>query len=138
MTAARTSSMQRFRQMTTELQAEIRRDAIAELQASADLLVQQMKTVAPVGPTGNLRASIRKERGKKETIVRVMAGGALTTVAVRKGSGVPYDYAMAVEFGTRQAGAQPFFYPSWRLRRKRIRSAMRRRITANIKKRSAE
>jgi len=135
MTAARTSSMQRFKQLSEELQLEIRRDAIAELQASADQLVQQMKSAAPVGATGNLRTSIRKEPGKNETTVRVMAGGVLTTVQGRKYN---YDYAMAVEFGTQQAGAHPFFYPSWRLRRKRIRSAMKRRITANIKKRSAE
>jgi len=145
MTAARNASMQRFKQLSIELQLEIRRDAIAELVEQSDILMQQMKAAAPLGPTGNLRASIRREVGKKGNRIVIKAGGKLTTVQHRAASvratgkaTAPYDYSMAVEFGTQQAGAHPFFWPSWRLRRKSIRSRMVRKITANIKKRSAE
>jgi hypothetical protein len=34
--------------------------------------------------------------------------------------------------------AKPFFFPSYRLRKKKIVATMKRRITASIKKRSAE
>ena len=140
MTAARNASMQRFKQLSEELQLEIRRDAIAELVEQSDILMQQMKAAVPVGETGNLRASIRREVGKKGNRIVIKAGGALTTVQHRAASvratgraTAPYDYSMGVEFGTQDMGAQPFFWPSWRLRKKKIRSAMKRRITANIK-----
>jgi HK97 gp10 family phage protein len=160
MSQARLTSIQRFKQLTGDLQNEIRRDAIAELNLAADELVATMKMVAPLGATGNLRKSIRKGPGKRPTQVRVMAGGELTTVALRRGAtyerevrigsgdtagiarkaggaGVTYDYARGVEFGTQDASAHPFFFPVYRLRKKRIRSRLKRKITANVKKRSA-
>lgn len=137
MSQQRISSVQRFKQLTQELQREVRKDAIVELNAAADELVEQMRSAAPQGPTGNLKRSIRKEPGKRDTVVRILAGGPLTTVEARKGSGAPYDYSRAVEFGTQQAPAHPFFFPSYRLRRKTIRAKLKRKITADIKRRSA-
>ena len=161
MTSTRIASIDRFKRMTKELQSDIKQGAIAELNAGADALVAQMKAAAPLGKTGNLRRSIIKKAGKKETRVFVTAGGKLTTVqitgraavymrpvivgggntkGIAKGGthGVYYDYAMGVELGTHGHGASPFFWPSWRLRRKRIRANLARKINANIKKRSAE
>lgn len=159
MSQERISSIQRFKRLAQELQDEIRSDAIDELNRSADELVEKMRSAAPVGRTGNLRKSIRKEAGKTATRVLIKAGGPLTTRRYQRAAqyvrgvvlgsgdtrgiarggtaGVTYDYSRAVEFGTQDNPAHPFFWPSWRLRRKQIRSRMRRRITANIKKRSA-
>jgi HK97 gp10 family phage protein len=129
-------SVEAFRKLTIDMQRQIFNDAVGELNASADSLVTTMKSVVKHGPTGNLGNSIRKQAGSKPTIVRVMAGGASTT---RKGGGgKPYDYARAVEFGTVHMTAEPFFFPTFRLMRKPMRSSMRRKITKRIKQYSAE
>ena len=129
-------SVEAFRKLTIDMQRQVFNDAVAELNASADSLVTTMKSVVKHGPTGNLGNSIRKQAGSKPTIVRVMAGGASTT---RKGGGgKPYDYARAVEFGTVHMTAEPFFFPTFRLMRKAMRSSMRRKITKRIKQYSAE
>jgi HK97 gp10 family phage protein len=124
-----------FRKLTVDLQRDIFNDAVAELETQADSLVTTMKSVVVHGPTSNLANSIRKEPGKKETIVVVRAGGATTTVAH---AGKSYDYARAVEFGTEHVSAQPFFFPTYRLMKKKMRSAMSRKITKRIKQYSAE
>ncbi len=96
-----------------------------------------MKNVVKHGPTGDLAASIHKEEpGKVPTIVRVMVGGASTTR--QGGGGKSYDYARAVEFGTVKMAAEPFFFPTFRLMRKTMRTSMRSKISKTIKRYSAE
>jgi len=83
-----------------------------------------------------LRASVAVKQGNKDTVVRVLAGGSTTT---RKGvTGKEFDYSRAAEFGTQQNGAQPFFFPTYRLMKKKIVASMKRRIALQIKKYSAE
>lgn len=129
-------SVERFRKLTKDLQAEVHAAAVAELNVQADGLVEMMEAVAPRGPTGNLIHSIKKIPGKSDTQVRILAGGQLT---VRPSiSSKPYDYARADEFGTVNMPAKPFFFPTYRLKKKKMISTMKRKITAAIKKRSAE
>jgi HK97 gp10 family phage protein len=144
MSAVRTSSLERFRQLTLQLQKEVFANAVAELHTQAENLRDTIEQVAPVyqGPPvagvvpGALKHSVRIVPGKKDTIVRVVAGGELT---LRPSiSGTPYDYARGDEFGTQKMRAQPFFFPTYRLMKKKIIAAMKRRITRNIKKYSAE
>jgi HK97 gp10 family phage protein len=130
-------SVEAFRKLTLDMQRQILTDAVAELNAQADQLVTTMKSVVKHGPTGDLGNSIRKQPGSKVTIVRVMAGGATTTHPGRHGKPA-FDYARAVEFGTVHNPAEPFFFPTFRLMRKPMRSAMRRKITARVKQYSAE
>ena len=125
-----------FKKLTVDMQREIFNDAVAELHSQADALLGVMRSAVPHGPTSNLANSLRQEKGKKETVVVIRAGGASTTV--QHGTKPPYDYARAVEFGAQGNPAQPFFFPSYRLMKKSIRAAMRRKITKNIKKYSAE
>jgi HK97 gp10 family phage protein len=129
-------SVEAFRRLTLDMQKQVYDDALAELNAQADGLVNRMKSVVVHGPTSHLANSIRKAPGKVPTIVRVMAGGADTTRS--GGGGKSYDYARAVEFGTVKTPAQPFFFPTFRLMRKAMRSSMRRKISKTIKKYSAE
>jgi HK97 gp10 family phage protein len=129
-------SVAAFRKLTVDLQRDIFIDAVAELNAQAAALVGVMASAVKHGPTGELARSIRIEPGKKQTVVVVRAGGAATTR--QGGSGKPYDYARAVEFGTEHVAAQPFFFPSYRLMKKKMRSAMKRKITKRIKQYSAE
>jgi HK97 gp10 family phage protein len=129
-------SVERFRKLTEDLKQEVLDLAVSELNSQGDQLVSLMESVAPRGETGALEHSIRKIPGKSATQVRIVAGGRET---VRPAiSSKPYDYARADEFGTQNMPAKPFFWPTYRLRKKKIIAAMKRKITASIKKRSAE
>jgi HK97 gp10 family phage protein len=128
-------SVEAFRRLTVDMQRAVYNDAVTELDVQASGLVTRMKSVVKHGPTGHLAESIRKQAGKTPTIVRVMAGGEATTTGHGSKS---YDYARAVEFGTQKMTAEPFFFPTFRLMRKTMRSSMRRKITKRIKQYSAE
>lgn len=129
-------SLERFRALTNDLKAQVFKDAATELAAQADKLAALIKQVVPRGETGELEHSVRVIPGKTDLVKRVVAGGRLT---IRESvSSKPYDYARGDEFGTRDMKAQPFFFPTYRLSRKRIKSAMKRKLTATIKRYSAE
>lgn len=137
----RISSLQRFRALTEQMKKQVHAEAVRELNRQAMDLAQTIQSVTPVysGPPvpgvepGALRTTVNVVPDRsKDTIVRVVAGGAATTA--ERG----FDYARAVEFGTVNMKAEPFFFPTYRLRKKSIIRAMKSRITRNIKKYSAE
>ena len=81
----------------------------------------------------------------------IFAGGADTKRTVRKGgtkhrggpaTGFEYyeqpdfegDYALFQEFGTRNMPANPFFFPIWRIWKRRVRLRISRAVTRAIKK----
>jgi HK97 gp10 family phage protein len=132
---AKNQSVERFKRLSKQLQQEVHDEAVKELNAQGDMLVRQMISAAPEDK-GNLQHSVRKIPGKSDTQIRIMAGGVLTTRPAV--SSRPYDYARADEFGTKHMKAKPFFFPTYRLLKKKMISTMKRRITASIKKRSAE
>lgn len=105
----------------------------AELRNQANRLSEAQRDAAPQGETGNLRASCRVEDGRNELEVVVLAGGPLTTKEVRIGSGEPYDYALAVEFGNARVGAQPFFFPIYRRMRRGIEGAINKAMEQALK-----
>ena len=99
-----------------------------------DDLAAQAKAIAPVAPEfethpGQMRESIRREDN----------GRALSTTVVcdaRDKDGKPYP--AHVEYGHRtKAGrhvpAKPFFWPSYRVAKKRIRSRISRAINKGVK-----
>ncbi len=139
---ATNQSVERFRKLTEDLKHEVHANAVDELNRQAALLQKTIQAVAPVyrGPLesgGELKTSVRLVPDRsKDTIVRIVAGGALTTRPSI--SAQPYDYARADEFGTVKMPAHPFFFPTYRLMKKKIIAAMKRKIAASIKKRSAE
>lgn len=105
--------------------------AMASLQKSADELASAQKALVPVR-TGALRDSIHTETHPAELKISVKAGGPLTTKPARTGHG-SYDYANAIEFGTSKEHAEPFFYPAYRLLKKRLRNRTKRAISKAIK-----
>lgn len=128
-------SVERFRKLTEQLKKQVSEDAIKELDSQVDSLVNLMESVAP-SDKGVLRHTIKKVPGKSKTQVRIVAGGRET---VRPSvSSKPYDYARADEFGTQTMAARPFFFPTYRMRKKKIIAAMKRKLTATIKKYSAQ
>lgn len=108
-------------------------ELVAGVNEGADLLTGTMRTVVPRGKDGRneLAESIRKEPGRRPLQVLVKAGGELTT---RRMGGTTYDYSMGQEFGNEKVPAQPFFWPSYRLTKKRIRSTISRRMKKGIEK----
>jgi HK97 gp10 family phage protein len=138
------ASVERFRKLTEDLQKEVHVLAVQELNAQAKDLAETIQSVSPVYAgisssgvvSGALKHSVRVVPGKRDTLVRIVAGGELTTRPAV--SGQPYDYARADEFGTVNMKPTPFFFPTYRLRKKKIIAQMKRKIAASIKKRSAE
>lgn len=105
------------------LSFKVRRELATAIKAEADRLADAIKAAAPV-KTGALRDSVKVRRTRNDLTLYVTAGGDATTREIRQGSGEPYDYALATEYGTSKENAQPFFYPTVR--------AMEDDINANI------
>lgn len=130
------------------LPVEAKRQMAAALDKDADELVAAQKALAHFR-SGKTKESIRKEPGANELQVIVRAGGPLTTKEVRTGSGAPYDYALGEELGTKghivgglYAGAwspgtkkqdTAFFWPAYRLLKKRMRSRIKRAVNKAAK-----
>lgn len=129
----------------------------AELVKQMDALVADLKARAPVytGPEthrsdgsridpGALRDSIRWVWGKAPkgsiTLGEANVGGAneeegirITVIAGGKGPWGDAFYARWVEFGTVKWAGSPFFWGTYRDRRRRIRAGITRAIRAAIK-----
>lgn len=133
MADAKTLGLDRIKARIAAMPGAVRTALQAELEAEGDELVTAMQRLVHKR-SGELEASIRKEPGERDLQVIVRAGGATTTKPVRKGASATYDYALAEEFGNKHSSAQPFFFPTYRAKRK----AFRRRRTAVAKKAIAE
>lgn len=125
-------SLNRLMRRFSAIPEQIRKDVAAEVQRGADYMVATAKRFAPNGE-GDLDASIRSEPGDHALQARVMAGGETTTRPVREGISATYDYAKAVEWGTENMEAQPYFYPAARLTRRRIKRNVNRAIRKAVK-----
>jgi HK97 gp10 family phage protein len=110
------------------------------LLTQASLVASEQKSLAPVDISsktpGALKDSVRVERGrateKKAIVIKIKAGGAKTK---KEGAGgKAYDYGRAVEFGTKDMPAHPFFFPIWRARRKEVRAAVRKAVKQAVLK----
>lgn len=88
---------------------KLKRELAAKLKEQADELADAIKAEAPV-VSGTLRDSVKVRRRRNELELEVVAGGQATSKEIRKGAGVDYDYALAVEYGTTERPAEPFFY----------------------------
>lgn len=122
---------------------QARGEISAAIAKSADEVVALQKAAVPIDD-GTLRNSIRwgwggagiarQLKGDAGLAATITAGGAATTRPVRQGADASYDYALAQEFGTRKMAANPFFFPAYRLVRKRVRSRISRATNSAAKK----
>ena len=120
--------------LTRQLPKELHDLAVEELNKQAEKLRQAIAAAAPVHE-GTLRTTVKTVPGKKDTTVRIVAGGRET---VRESvSSKPYDYARADEFGTVNMPAQPFFFPTYNRMKRQIKEEMKAKVALNIKKYSA-
>lgn len=115
------------------LSEDTKADLKKALDDSADDIVRISKTLAP-REDGVLQSTIKKEPGDHELAVKVVAGGAATTIPVRKGIDVSYDYAVGQEFGNAHVPAQPFFFPAVRANRRSRKNRISRAINKAAKR----
>lgn len=121
-----------FKRRLARLPAVMRREASAALAQNAEEWVSTARRMAPDDPEthGNdLRSSIRSYPTDTGGQV-VRAGGETTT---RTSAAGPFDYATAMEFGTVNHPSRPFFWPSYRLLKKRFRSRQARALSKAAK-----
>jgi HK97 gp10 family phage protein len=133
--ARRNLSVEQFKQLMENIPKVVAKELQRVPFEQGLVLANAMKSAVPEGTDAvrELRDSIRVEPGRRPLQVFVRAGGPTTTKR-GKLSGRPYDYALANEFGTQKMAAQPFFWPTYRLLKKRIRAAMARRARLAISK----
>lgn len=127
---------------------EAARQVSAAIEKGAEELVAQMKRFVPV-EEGDLRDSIEwhwtgqgdKEgaQGEKSASRQATKGAAQLSATITAGGTLAGSHAGWVEFGTAEAPghaatpAQAFFFPAFRILRKRIRSRITRALNKGIK-----
>ena len=105
------------------------------LMRSGDELLARMNQLAPVR-TGALRTSITVTPAGEKTPAYSQPGGSMTVpenaVAVTVGD-TETRYAHLVEYGTADTPAQPFFWPAYRLLKKRMANRIKRAISKAVR-----
>lgn len=132
MPAGPNRTVERFKRVLAALPKPARAAVHDELWKSASDVAEAMRSAASSGPTGNLKKSVRVERGRHELSVVIRAGGPLTTKPVRSGKTGSYDYSLANEFGTAEVGEQPFFWNTYNAKKKGAKNRVRKRARAAI------
>lgn len=109
------SNRDRLRRRMKAIPTGVRKAAREQLRKNAEELVQTQQGFAPQD-AGDLKASIKQQDVSDSTRIsrRVSAGD----------SSAPY--ASWVEFGHGQAAPRPFFWPAYRLKRRRFKARMTR------------
>jgi HK97 gp10 family phage protein len=120
------------KKLTVTMPKRVEDAARKAMETGAEELVSMMKRLAPID-TGDLQMSISWTWGTAPKGSVVLAKSDPDSKGMRitifAGSKEAF-YARWQEFGTTEMPANPFFFPSWRALRKRIRS----RIVRNMKK----
>lgn len=124
-------NLERFKRKLAAMPAAAREEIREAIAKSADEIVDLMRRTVPVDE-GTLRASIGWTWGappKGSTVLatssRRAAGDAGLVATIYAGGGWAF-HARFIEFGTVNMAAQPFFYTSFRLGKKRMRSRITR------------
>lgn len=127
-----------FKRAIDRISLAVREAVTVQMVPIAEEIAATMRRVGPRDRSFDLERSIRVDPEPKRARVYIKAGGRLTTKAVRKGAAATYDYALAQEFGTEKMSANPFFYPVWRLKRRRARGQVTRAIKRVVKAAAAQ
>lgn len=120
------------KKLTVTMPKRVEDAARKAMETGAEELVAMMKRLAPID-TGDLQMSISWTWGAAPKGSVVLAKSEPDNKGMRitifAGSKEAF-YVRFVEFGTTEMPANPFFWPSWRARRRDIR----KRITVAMKK----
>ncbi|ETX26603.1 HK97 gp10 family phage protein [Roseivivax isoporae] len=137
--------LSQFRARWGSLPTRVRKAVIETLEQNAEELVQEMKANAPE-LSGELRKSIGwtwgdapegsmtlgRVRGDDEALVITIYAGNEKTM-VTNSRGIRFQNAKLQEFGTKEMPANPYFFPVYRLRKRRIKSRLTRNVNKAIK-----
>lgn len=127
----------KFLRQIGALPAALRAEVRKALEASAEETTDLMKRFVPV-ESGKLRASIGYgfegvPAGASKSASRSAKAETGLAVTMYAGGREAF-YARYQEFGTQDMVAQPFFYPGYRLGRKRAKARLARAVRAGAKK----
>ena len=121
---ATNQSVTRLQRILAQLPEQVKAPVRAEVFDQAEVLRAAMQGKVPAD-RGTLRDSIRVEPGRNEMRALVLAGGPNTTVG-------GYDYAKAQEFGTQKIPSQPYFWVSFRQKKRKMRTAIKAAVKVAI------
>lgn len=132
------------RKLETTVPERVEKATAAAMEQGAEEIVQMMKRLVPVD-TGALRDSIGWTWGDAPEGAMVLArskaagGPGRKFITIYAGTrnkalgDMDAFYARFVEFGTQNMSARPFFFPSYRALRKRVRGRITRQMKKAIK-----
>lgn len=127
---------QRLSRRLKAIPAAVKRAVVPALEQSGNELVGAMRNLAPVD-TGDLRNSIKYTMPGNSTPPYSQPGGsriaAENQVLVTAGN-TDVRYPHLQEYGTAHAPAQPYFWPAYRLKKKRLANRIKRAISKAVKK----
>ena len=129
---ARSPQMERLQKRLAAIPQGVKQAVQPALQQSGQELAGAMKTLAePSRDSGDLIDSITVTTAGNTTPPYSQPGGSMVVpenaVAVTVGNS-EVRYPHLVEHGTARAPAQPFFWPAYRLLKKRIASRLKRAV----------
>lgn len=132
---ARSPDLARLSRRLEAIPKEVREAVQPAIAKSADELVSRMRQLAPED-SGALKDSITATLPGQTTPPYSQPGGARVVpenaVVVTVGNS-EVRYPHLVEYGTADAAAQPFFWPAFRLARKRIEGRIKRAISKAVR-----
>lgn len=123
--------VQRLKRRMMALPKAVREAASRATLEGAEELAKSMRNLAPVD-TGDLRDSIVVTPGGRTTPPYSQPGGSSTVPensAVVTAGNTDVRYPHLVEYGTKDAAAQPFFWPAVRSKKKKIANRVKRSIS---------
>lgn len=127
--------LSRFQRRMNLIPVKVREAVQPALLQGAHEIADAMESLAPE-KTGDLKNSITVTGPGGATPPYSQPGGAMVVpsnaAAITVGS-TDVRYAHLVEFGTKNAPAQPFFWPAFRLTRKRAAARVKRAISKAIR-----
>lgn len=125
----------RIKQRLNAIPKAVRAAMVPELVKSGNDLAVTARILAP-RDTGALQESLKVTPGGSSTPPYSTPGGRVTVpelaVAVTAGN-KDVRYAHLVEYGTQEAPAQPFFWPAFRLLRKKTTGRIKRAASKAVK-----
>jgi HK97 gp10 family phage protein len=127
---AKSAQLLRFERRMAAIPVVVREAVLPALKNSGEELAGVMQELAPVDE-GDLRASIAVTLPGQSTPAYSQPGGSRVAgelEALVTAGDHEVRYPHLVEYGTAEAEAQPFFWPAFRLTRKRITNRIKRAI----------
>lgn len=123
-----------FKKRLAKLPAVVKREVNAAIEKDAREWVALAYTLAPKDPADGtfLAPSIRHYETETGGQV-VQAGAEPTTKPVKSGQSPEVDYAVLQEFGTEEMRPSPFFWPAYRLLKKKFKSRRQRALSKAFK-----